>query len=482
MEASAPPANHQSEFPDQTYPESLRFEPIGTVASHLADGSISATELCEHMLAKIDVLDKSLGGFSQVLHETARVEAKASDTRRKAGQVLSPLDGIPIAVKDLIDTRPAVCRAGLDHLSDYVPAKDAAVVTALRRAGAVIIGVTETDPGAFSTDTPRSINPIDPSRTVGGSSGGSAAVVAAGLAFAAIGTDSGGSIRIPAACCSIFGFKPTWGRVDTTGVRPLAPSLDHVGPLARSVEDLLLVQSVLDPALGVFASQDRPWTLGTSFSYFADATHDVQSSILATIERLRSRGSAWQEVELPAPGNVLAFHMINLPKEAADYHTRSFPEAWPGYPEIARATVEAGQRTGVAEYALSERRRAAAIASVERALDQVDAIILPTMPVDAPPRGMRQIPLGRDLVTKLEATIRYTALFNQTGHPVVALPATMLPDGRALGIQLVAQRNEDAKLLALARDVERILSVHVDYGLLLGQQYQHAQRIRAEIA
>lgn len=482
MEASPPPANHQSEFPDQPYPESLRFEPIGTVAGHLADGSISATELCEHLLAKVDELDKSLGGFSQVLHETARVEAKASDTRRKAGQVLSPLDGIPIAVKDLIDTRPAVCRAGLDHLSDYIPTKDSTVVAALRRAGAVIIGVTETDPGAFSTDTPRSINPMDPSRTVGGSSGGSAAAVAAGLAFAAIGTDSGGSIRIPAACCSIFGFKPTWGRVDATGVRPLAPSLDHVGPLARSVADLVLIQEVLDPKLGVVASQHGPWTLGTCFNYFADATPGVQASVQATIDKLRSHGAAWHEVELPAPGEVLAFHMINLPKEAADYHTRSFPEAWPDYPEVARATVEAGQRTSVTEYTLSEKRRAAALASVERALDQVEAIILPTMPVDAPPRGMRQISLGQDLVTKLEATIRYTALFNQTGHPVVALPATMLPDGRALGIQLVGKRNEDAKLLALARDIERILSVHVDYSLLSGRQYHHAQRIRAEIA
>lgn len=475
-------ASHRSGLAGPLAFETLRFEPIGVVAKRLADESISATELCEQMLAKVDELDKSLGGYSQVLYNTALAEAKASDARRRQGHVLGPLDGIPIAVKDLVDTRPAVCKAGLDNLSDYVPARDATVVAALRRAGAVIVGVTETDPGAFSTDTPRSINPVDPGRTVGGSSGGSAAVVAAGLAFAAIGTDSGGSIRIPAACCSIFGFKPTWGRVDTTGVRPLAPSLDHVGPLARSVADLMLVQSVLDPALDASSSRDEPWTLGTSFGYFADATPDVRASVEATINKLRQQGAIWHEVELPAPGDVLAFHMVNLPKEAADYHTRSFPEAWPSYPEIARVTVEAGRRTGFAEYALAEKRRADADASVERALEEVDAIVLPTMPVDAPSRGLIQVPLGQNLVTKLEATIRYTALFNQTGHPVVALPATMLPDGRALGIQIVGKRHEDAKLLALARNIEKTLSVHVDYGLLCRQQYQNAQRVRAEIA
>ncbi|RWJ32003.1 amidase [Mesorhizobium sp.] len=463
-------------------PPSLRYASIDAVARQLGDGSISAVQLCEHVLAAVDEVDGSLRGYSQVLSKTALTEAAASDARRKAGHALGPLDGIPLAVKDLIDTRPAVCRAGLDHLADYVPNADAGVVAALRQAGAVIVGVTETDPGAFSTDTPRTINPLGPDRTVGGSSGGSAAVVAAGLAFAAIGTDTGGSIRIPAACCSIYGFKPTWGRIDTSGVRPLAYSLDHVGPLARSVADLTLVQSVLDPALGAVVDRDGAWSLGTCPAYFADAAPDVQASVAATLDALRMRGAAVREVALPSPTDVLAFHMVNLPKEAADYHTSRFPDAWPDYPEIARATVEAGRNTNPAGYAAAEEQRAAATAMVERALETVDAIILPTMPVDAPPRDMRQVALGHKVVTKLEATIRYTALFNQTGHPVLELPATMLADGRALGIQLVGKKNQDASLLALAARIERVLSIRVDYADLVQSQAQNARRVRAELA
>jgi len=462
-------------------PDELRFESIAVVARDLANGNLSAVELCQVVLAAIRKLDRHLGAYSQVLTETALAEAAASDARHQAGVALGPLDGIPVAVKDLIDTRPAVCRAGLDHLADYVPERDAGVVTALRRAGAVIIGVTETDPGAFSTDTPRTINPLDLSRTVGGSSGGSAAAVAAGLAFAAIGTDTGGSIRIPAACCSILGFKSTWGRVDTRGVRPLAPSLDHVGPLARSVADLLLVQSILDPALGTFTYHDGQCSLGTCSSYFADADPDVQESVRASLDTLGLHGATVRALDLPAPEDVLAFHMINLPKEAADYHTRRFPDAWPDYPEIARVTVEAGRRTNPSDYALSEERRAVASAAVDRALEMVDAIILPVMPVDAPLRNMREIKLGQRTVTKLEATIRYTALFNQTGHPVVSLPATLLPDGRAFSVQLVGRRDADIKLLALAERVARLLSVHVDYARLVEREAQNAQRVRAEI-
>lgn len=461
--------------------DALCFAPIAIVTQHLADGSISAVALCLHMLTRIHDLDLSLGAYSQVLAETALAEAAAADERRKAGVVIGPLDGIPIAVKDLIDTRPAVCKAGLAHLADYVPAADAAVVAALRRAGAVMIGVTETDPGAFSTATPQTINPLDPRRTAGGSSGGSAAAVAAGLACAAIGTDTGGSIRIPAACCSIFGFKPSWGRVDMTGARPLAPSLDHLGSLTRSVADLTLLQSVLDPALGADVDRERRWTIGTSADYFKDAAPVVQSSFAAIIDDLRSKNVTLRSVALPCPGDVLAFHMVNLPKEAADYHTSKFPDAWPDYPEIARSTVEAGSRTSVEDYALSEDRRAHAIAMVDDALAEVDALILPTMPLDAPARDQHQVQVGRRNLTTLEATIWYTALFNQTGHPVVTLPAVLLADGRALSIQLVGKRDDDACLLALAKSIEQCLAVRVDYASMVERQKSSVQRVRAEI-
>lgn len=468
--------------PFRGMPRSLLFGSIASVGEWLGEGAVSAVELCGEVLRATRNINSSLGGYSQIIELSALAEAAASDARRGAGATLGPLDGIPVAVKDLIDTQPAVCKAGLDHLADYVPTRDATVVAALRNAGAVIIGVTETDPGAFSTDTPRAINPLDPDRTVGGSSGGSAAVVAAGLAFAAIGTDTGGSIRIPAACCSIFGFKPTWGRVPTLGVRPLAPSFDHVGPLARSVADLVAMQEILDPGLAFDGPREGEFSLGTCGSYYADAAPEVQASVLAVIQKLRANGVLMRDVDLLPPDDVLAFHMISVPKEAADYHTRSFPDAWQYYPEVARATVEAGRKATTADYALSEERRRGAIAIVDAALADVDAIILPTMPVDAPLRSLPEIQVGRRTMTRLETAIRYTALFNQTGHPVVSMPVTSLPDGRALSVQLVGKRAGDAALLALARRIEGIMATTVDYAGLVERQASRVGKVRAEIA
>ena len=224
------------------------FETLSSISAKLGTGEIDSLGLTKSVLVDIDALNPRIGCYTDLLHDSAMKEAAASDERRSNGQVKGPLDGVPIAIKDLIDTTPARCSAGLEHLKNYRPATDATVVRRLREAGAVILGVTASDPGAFSTATPQVINPLAPERTAGGSSGGSGAAVASSLAFGAIGTDTGGSVRIPAACCSICGFKPTWGRVDATGVRPLAPSLDHIGTLARSVTDLQILQSIIDPS------------------------------------------------------------------------------------------------------------------------------------------------------------------------------------------------------------------------------------------
>jgi aspartyl-tRNA(Asn)/glutamyl-tRNA(Gln) amidotransferase subunit A len=449
-----------------------RFDSIGDASRLLGSGKASSLEVCIELLSDIQSQDAAIGAFSDILEETALTEAIASDTRRAQGRLLGPLDGIPLAVKDIIDTRPAACKAGLDHLSDYRPPADAAVVKRLREAGAIILGVTETDPGAFSTGTLRVTNPLAPRRIAGGSSGGSGAAVAAGLAFAALGTDTGGSVRIPAACCSVHAFKPSWGRVDSTGVRPLAPSLDHVGVIARSVADLGIVQGVLDPRLS--ASRERAlrggFSLGTSEAYFADADDTVKQAMADTLERLRRSWVQFTDVSLPQPEDVLRFHMVNLPREAAAYHTERFPSHWPLYPDVARRTIEKGISISVAEYHAAEELRAKARSRVDAALEGVDAIILPTLPTDAPARDSDAIELGKRRFSQLEATIRYTALFNQSGHPVLSMPAALLPDGRAISVQLVGTRGGDAELLKLARRVERVLDVSVDYAAIIASR------------
>lgn len=448
------------------------FDTLAATSTKLATGKTTAAELCDITLARLERINPTIGAYSDILAETAMMEAAASDERRKDNKSFGPLDGIPIAIKDLIDTTPAICKAGLTHRSDYRPDTDAMVVERLRLAGCVVIGVTETDPGAFSTDTPQVINPLATNRTVGGSSGGSAAAVAGGLAYGAIGTDTGGSIRIPAACCSIYGLKPTWGRVDTSGVMPLAPSLDHVGPLARSVLDLQLIQTVLDPGLEDYLHADlkSPLTIGIAYEYFFDAEAEILKAMAQVADRLAQASIRTISVGLPAPDDILKFHMVNLSKEAADFHLQTYPNEWASYPEIARSTVEKGLQVSRHEFEHANQLRMMARAEVDAALENVDAIIVPVMPVDAPLRDVDFFELGGQTLTKLEATIRYTSLFNQTGHPVISMPAISKPDGRSINLQLVGRTNSDGLLLALARKLQDLFFAKSDHASIMHSQ------------
>lgn len=448
------------------------FETLAKTAEKLAAGETTSIDLCEQMLVRVVRLNPTIGAYSDVTAETARTEAIASDKRRDEKKTIGPLDGIPIAVKDLIDTTPAVCKAGLEHRTNYRPTEDAEVVKRLRQTGAVIIGVTETDPGAFSTATPQATNPLDIRRSVGGSSGGSGASVAAGLAYGAIGTDTGGSVRIPAACCSIYGFKPTWGRVDAAGAMPLAPSLDHVGPMARSVEDLHILQSVLDPDLAKTLSEDLDdnVTIGVASEYFADAEDQIKTAMAQAIGKLAAYQIILRDVALPRPDDIMNFHMVNLPKEAADFHTHAYPEEWSSYPEIARATVEKGRNVAKSDYDKTVQLRSEARAHVNAALANVDAIIVPVMPIDAPFRDANSFVLKGKTFTKLEATIRYTSLFNQTGHPVISMPVATMPDGRTISLQLIGRMNSDGNLLRLGHKLQQVFDLKIDYSSIMRSQ------------
>ncbi len=458
------------------------YASLSATAKELQSGRLWSQQLCRIVIDRFHELEPYIGAYSDTTFKSAITEAIESDSRRKNGSAAGMLDGIPIAIKDLVDTTPATCRAGLRHRINYLPDQDAAVVTALRRAGAIIIGVTATDSGAFGTSTPATINPTAPSRITGGSSGGSAAAVAAGLAFAAIGTDTGGSIRIPSACCSVCGFKPSWGRVPLDGVRPLAPSFDHIGPIARSVTDLRIVQSVLDPdSVGENLASHQPLKIGFPLAYYADATEPVQSAMAAVLNTLRHAGYEINDLLIPTPDRVLAIHMVNALKEIADYHTEHFSEVWESYPEIALATVKRGASYQLKDYEDAERERRRLRSEVERAFESVDVLILPAMPMDAPFRNDTEIQLGGFRHSLLEASVRYTALFNQTGHPVVAMPGLKLRNGRAIGLQVVGKLNSDANLLLIAQKLEEILAISIDYNAIVAANQTEIQNTRLAI-
>lgn len=458
------------------------FPTLVSAAAALRAKSVSARELLGEILDRIDRDDRFICAYSDLTRETAEREAADSELRHARNEALGPLDGIPVAVKDLIDTTPARCRAGLPHLVHYRPQRDADVVTLLRRAGAVIVGVLETDAGAFGTRTPQVINPIAPDLIAGGSSGGAGAAVSAGLAYAAIGTDTGGSIRIPAACCSVSGFKPTWGRVSTRGVRPLAQSCDHVGPLARSVADLQATQAVLDPRHMEVVEAPVRLRIGVAPHYFGDADPLVAEAMAHVVSVLTGSRHAVREMRMPPPDAIMESHMVTVTREAATYHTEQFPGLWQAHPDIARDAIEFGRTLSDEDYALAQARRRQVADAVEALFAGLDVLILPTLPVDAPDRDAETVRLDGSEISVLAATIRYTAMFNHTGHPVVSIPAYRLPDGRALSIQIVGARHSDQRLLAFARLLEDILAVTVDYGSLARAAQLNVRRLRRRYA
>lgn len=465
------------------------FDTLESLTEKLASGEVVSLELTEALLDRIAHLNPSIGAYSGVLAVSAMREAAQSDARRSKGKPLGPLDGVPVAVKDLIDTTPAVCGAGLDHLKTYIPDEDATVVKALRDAGAVILGVTESDPGGFSTETLAVHNPVQVDRIAGGSSGGSAAAVAAGLAYAALGTDTGGSIRIPAACCGVYGFKPSYGRVPEKGVRPLAPSLDHVGPIARSVGDLRIIQNAIDPHFAIETPSDIVKEIRVSVPAGVGFAFDetVRQTLIEACKRLEKAGIALKGVELPNGSEILPFHMVNLPVEAAHYHQENFPHDWSDYPSTARKTVEIGLSRTPEDIERAEAARHKTTEFVEALFDDADVLLLPVMPVETPKRGEQTFAFEGRTLSKLEATVWNTSIFNQTGHPVVAL--TVRPNGHStpIGLQVVGPLNSDARLVETASHLQEFLCQDGSHGEWLSSRLddtliaiQHANRLSSE--
>ena len=443
----------------------LPFTSLRAAAVALARRRISARELTDICVARIEQLNPTLSAFTGRLTETARREAEAVDRKRRSGAKLGPLAGVLTAIKDLIDTTPAICSAGLPFLSSYTPTADATVVRRLRRAGAVVLGVTATDPGAFGVRTAAVRHPQDSSLTVGGSSGGSGAALAAGLCFAALGSDTGGSIRIPAACCAVAGLKPTRGRVPLDGVRPLVWSLDHVGPMSRRVEDLALVQTVLDPA-GFRVTKKpsrRKIVLGHDPAFYSDAHEDVLRATRSVLDACRDLGAEIREVALPKPDDVIRIHGVIFAAESTAYHMDVFRQYRDQYSKIAHEMFDLAEQSRGFEYVRATRERAALTSRLLRLYREIDFLLLPTLPVLTPDKNAATIRIGSRDVEFTMALIRYTCLFNHTGQPVVAMPSSIVRAGLATSIQVVGTLDRDAETVDFASRLERALGLNIDF-------------------
>jgi aspartyl-tRNA(Asn)/glutamyl-tRNA(Gln) amidotransferase subunit A len=424
----------------------------------------SAVEQVEASLAAIAEHGVRTNAFTLVDADGARAAARAVDDERRRGVDRGPLHGMPISIKDLIDVDGQPTTAGSRVRAGHIATRDATVVRRLREAGVVIIGKTNLHEFALGTTSEESAfgpvhHPFDPTRSAGGSSGGSGAAVALGMGVASVGSDTGGSIRIPAAACGVVGLKPALGEVPTDGVVPLSTTFDHVGPITRSVADAANIWSVLTGRAGFSIAVPRvsTLTLGALDDYFTrllDA--EVRGAFDRAIAHLRARGITIEPRTVSCAESIVDTYVnISLP-EAAHWHRPTLDARAADYQPPVRERLERGRKISAVDYLSGREMREALRRSVDAALEGMSALVLPTLPIVAPVLGSTDVTLdnGESLPVRA-AMLRLTQLFNITGHPAISLPIPT--DGLPVGLQIVGARNRTEELLAVAAACERIL-------------------------
>jgi aspartyl-tRNA(Asn)/glutamyl-tRNA(Gln) amidotransferase subunit A len=438
---------------------------ITEIAASVATGRIKSEKLTEDCLSKIAELNPKLNAFITIAADEALAQARRADQDVAAGRKLGPLQGIPISLKDLIDQKGVRTSAGSLVRRDHVADRDAVVTARLREAGAVFVGKTNLHEFAFGTTTEDSgfglaRNPHDPSRSPGGSSGGSAIAVATGMCLGTVGTDTGGSIRIPAAACGVVGLKPEWGHISASGVVPLSRQLDHVGPLAASVADAWLLYNAMQPASEQIGDtlEGPPLkglTLGRFTGYLADRLDaDVERGVLDTLERFKTLGATIVDVTLPHADDMAAIYLHLVFGDAAEYHARTLVSRPQDYTTPVRLRLEMARYVLAEDYIRALRGKAVIAHEVDRALDGVDALVLPALAIPAPPIGAVTMPVkgGPDAVRSL--MLRCTQPFNLSGHPAISIPCGRTPGGLPIGLQLVGHKGRTTALVQAALAAE----------------------------
>ena len=432
----------------------------------------TARDVVAAALLRIKAGDPALNCFTAITGERALADAARVDRLIGEGRDPGPLAGVPFAAKNLFDVAGVVTLAGSRiNLDRPAPARDAAAVAALTRAGAVLVGTTNMEEYAYGFTTENAHfgatrNPHDPARVAGGSSGGSAAAVAAGLAPLALGTDTNGSIRVPAALCGVFGLKPTYGRVSRAGVFPLAASLDHVGPFARSVHDLALAYDALqgpDPADPACSARPAARVLpelsrGTAGLRIAVAgghfARGAAPEALAAVERVAQALGAGRRVTVPEAHRARAAAMLVTAGEAANLHLARLRARAADFDPITRDRFLAGALLPAALYVQAQRFRAWFRARVRALFQDVDVLLAPTTPYPAPPIGAPRTTTvgGSEVMTRPHLGV-FTQPLSFIGLPVLSVPVVQ-PGALPLGVQLVAAPFAEAALLRVASALE----------------------------
>ena len=406
-----------------------------------------------------------LNAFTEIFEAEALNTARALDSCASRGEDLGPLGGCLVGIKDLIDVQGYQTTGGTKALRNVPAEEDSPAVARLREAGAVIIGMTNLHAlayGALSTSSDFGAvgNPLVSGAVAGGSSGGSAAAVSAGLVDIALGTDTAGSIRIPSSLCGVVGLKPTYGLVPTGGVQALGPSLDHVGPIARTVSEVSLALEVLSDQ--PFPAELTRWdslegvVFGLPNQYFSERLEpQVRDALATAAHAIRELGGQVRRIDMPSAALSPAAQLCTLSAEAFDVHRELLVERGDMLPEDVRLRLEVGMfRTGP-DYVRAQRIRAVLQAEMDVALREADLLLIPTLPITAPPRGAAHVDVEGDRWTTQFALTRLTMPFNLTGFPALTLPWASDRSGGSIGIQLATKPMSEATLLGAAHALEQ---------------------------
>jgi aspartyl-tRNA(Asn)/glutamyl-tRNA(Gln) amidotransferase subunit A len=430
---------------------------LADTVERLRCGATDPVDLVEEVLDAIAAAQPVLNAFVTVDADGARRQARALRDRAPGG----PLHGVPVAVKDIVDTAGLATTMGSRHFAGHVPDRDAAVVTRLREAGAVVVGKTTTHEFAYGPTGDRAANgacgnPHDPARMAGGSSAGSAAAVAAGLVPLAVGTDTGGSVRIPAALCGVTGIRPGTGRIPTDGVFPLSWSLDTVGVFATDVAGTATGWRVLarGGALPEPSLADLRVGLPTG-DWFDRLDGTVRDRFEAFVDALVRGGVTTTAVPVPDAAELHEIYVAVQSAEAVAVHHERLTEAPERFDDEIRERLDAAARVPAYAYVRALRRLTAERATAARRLAGLDVLLLPTVPVLAPPLGARDTDIGGGWTSPRVALLAHNSPWSVLGLPALSLPVPGA--GLPVGAQLVGPPGGDADLLAIAAAVEKAL-------------------------
>lgn len=448
----------------------------------LKSRQLSPVELTQASLSRIDQTEHILNSFITLNEEAAHEAAKVAESTIQSGGYLGPLHGIPVALKDLFATSHIRTTLGASFNNGVIPAENSTAASRLELAGAILIGKTNLNELAFGAtgENPHygdSNNPWNPAHISGGSSGGSGSATASGQCAMALGTDTGGSVRIPSSLCGLTGLKPTYGRISVNGVTPLAWSLDHVGILARSVEDSAIVlQSIagydpsdptsLDAPVPQFANKLRPRSKGFRIGIPTEFVWDqlspvVNTKVRAAINELSMAGVPVSEISIPCLASSIEISASILGAEAHTTHAQTLHKHEAELDPNVRQRLERGRTISTAEYIHAQQDRLQLRHALYTALSEVDLLVMPTCTIVAPPHGADLTSVETGTVEVLAALTRLTRLSNLTGFPSLSVPCGFSDDGLPIGLQIIGRPLDEQTVLRAGYLYQTITDWHL---------------------